>query len=51
MASLFEVAALNWVERSKSEMRRKRRRFRDSTIRDGIWWKAVAEMYGRRFTF
>lgn len=51
MASLFEIAALNWVERSKSEMRRSKRRFRDSSIRDGLFWKRVAEMYGRRFTF
>jgi hypothetical protein len=51
MATLFEIAALNWVERSRSEMRRKSRRFRDSTIRDGLGWKRVAEFYGRQFTF
>lgn len=51
MATLFEIAALNWVERSRSEMRRERRRFRDSTIRDGIWWKGVAEFYGKKFSF
>jgi hypothetical protein len=32
MANLFEVAVLNWVNRSKSELRRKIKRFRSSTI-------------------
>jgi hypothetical protein len=51
MTNLFEVAVLNWVERSKSELRRKTKRFRSSTILEAIFWKSVAEMYGKRFSF
>jgi len=51
MANLFEIAALNWIKRSKSELRRKAKRFRNSTILEAIFWKSVAEMYGKQFTF
>ncbi|HEY9282339.1 MAG TPA: hypothetical protein VIP46_02695 [Pyrinomonadaceae bacterium] len=52
MATLFEIASLNWVERSRSELRRRdTKRFRDSTIRDALFWKRVAEFYGRKFSW
>jgi thiaminase len=51
MATLFEIAALNWVARSKRELARARKRFRNSTIYEAVFWKTVCEAYGHRFSF
>lgn len=51
MATLMEIAILNWVTRSSSELSRREKRFRNQTILELLFWKRVAEMYGKQFSF
>jgi hypothetical protein len=51
LAQLWEVAALNWCARSKSELARPNKRFRRRTMTDMLFWVEFAERHGAKLSF